>query len=90
MRGKLIIGTGVTIGENIMPHLLSSFKKSYPEVELSLRILDTNEIKKQVLSYELEMGIVGAQINHKDLFTDLPGGRGIGGSPWHPWAYPSP
>ncbi|MEW6681230.1 MAG: LysR substrate-binding domain-containing protein [bacterium] len=67
--GKLIIGTGVTIGENIMPHLLSSFKKSYPEVELSLRILDTNEIKNQVLSYELEMGIVGAQINHKDLFT---------------------
>jgi len=68
--GKLTIGTGVTIGENIMPTLLSSFKKKYSNVELALRILDTSEIIKQMLEYQLDMGIVGAEVNHKDLILE--------------------
>ena len=65
--GKIIIGTGVTIGESIMPQLLGLFKKKYPLVEISLKILDTSAIIKQMLSHKLDLGIVGADVHHNDL-----------------------
>lgn len=68
--GWLTIGTGVTVGENIMPTLLGSFKQNYPAVEIALRILDTSEITKQMLSHELDLGVVGAEVNHKDIILE--------------------
>ncbi|MEW5767072.1 MAG: selenium metabolism-associated LysR family transcriptional regulator [bacterium] len=68
--GGLTIGTGVTIGENIMPKLLGSFKHNYPAVEIALRILDTSQITKQMLSHKLDLGIVGAEVNHKDIILE--------------------
>lgn len=67
LRGKITIGAGVTIGEGIMPPLLGDFKQKYPDVELALRIMDTSEITKRMLTHELDIGIVGAEIHHKDL-----------------------
>ncbi|MDI6793866.1 MAG: selenium metabolism-associated LysR family transcriptional regulator [bacterium] len=70
VKGRLTLGTGVTVGENIMPKLLGSFKENYPAVEIALRILDTSEITKQMLSNELDLGVVGAEVNHKDLVLE--------------------
>ena len=70
VKGRLTLGTGVTVGENMMPKLLSFFKKDYPAVEIALRILDTSEIIKQMLSYKLDLGIVGAELSHKDLILE--------------------
>ncbi|MBU1615598.1 LysR family transcriptional regulator [bacterium] len=70
VKGRLTLGAGVTVGENMMPRLLSLFKKNYPAVEIALRILDTSEIIKQMLSYELDMGIIGAELSHKDLILE--------------------
>ncbi|MDI6800253.1 MAG: selenium metabolism-associated LysR family transcriptional regulator [Actinomycetota bacterium] len=86
--GRLTIGTGVTVGEGLMPLLLGSFKKSYPAVEVVLRILDTAEIIRQMLDYKLDVGIVGADINEKDLvlekFTE--DNLVLIAPPSHPWA----
>lgn len=68
--GRLTIGAGVTTGEGVMPLLLGSFKKAHPRVEISLRILDTFEIMAQAISLELDLGIVGAEISHKDLILE--------------------
>ncbi len=65
--GKITIGTGVTIGESTMPQLLGLFKKKYPLVEISLKILDTSAIIKQMLSHKLDMGIIGAKIYNNNL-----------------------
>jgi DNA-binding transcriptional LysR family regulator len=65
--GKITIGAGVTIGEGTMPQSLGLFKKKYPLIEISLKILDTSAIIKQMLSYKLDMGIIGANIHHNNL-----------------------
>ncbi len=65
--GKITIGAGVTIGEGTMPQSLGLFKKKYPLVEISLKILDTSAIIKQMLSYKLDIGIIGANIYHNNL-----------------------
>ncbi len=86
--GSLTIGTGVTVGEGLMPLLLGSFKKSYPAVDVVLRILDTAEIIRQMLDYKLDVGIVGADLSEKDLalekFTE--DNLVLIASPSHPWA----
>lgn len=68
--GRLTIGTGVTVGEGLMPLLLGSFKKNHPAVEVVLRILDTAEIIRQMLDYKLDVGIVGADLSEKDLVLE--------------------
>jgi len=85
--GKITLGTGVTIGEGIMPKLLGDFKQKYPQVEITLRILDTSEITNQLLTHKLDMGIVGAEVNHKDLTIEkFTSDRLILiVSPSHPW-----
>ncbi|MEW6605966.1 MAG: LysR family transcriptional regulator [bacterium] len=88
LRGKIIIGAGVTIGEGLMPHLLGSFKQKYPAVEIALRIMDTSEITKQMVAHELDLGIVGAEVNYKDLLIEkFTSDRLILiVSPSHPWS----
>ncbi len=86
--GKITIGVGVTIGEGIMPQLLGSFKQKYPDVEIALRIMDTSEITRQMVALELDMGIVGAEVNYKDLVIEkFTSDRLILiVSPSHPWS----
>lgn len=66
-RGSLLLGASTGPGEHVLPQLLSQFKADRPEIDVALRILPTDEIIEQVLSYELEVGIVGAKILHPKL-----------------------
>ncbi len=70
IKGRLNIGCGVTIGEGIMPQVIGAFKKEFPQVEVSLLISDTSEITKRIVRYELDLGIVGAEISHKDIILE--------------------
>ncbi len=70
VRGRLNIGCGVTIGEGIMPQVIGSFKKKYPQTEFTLWISDTSEITKRIVRCELDLGIVGVEISHKDIILE--------------------
>ena len=70
VKGKLNIGCGVTIGERIMPQVIGRFKKKYPETEFSLWIFDTSEIVRRMVNHELDLGIVGAEVSHKDIILE--------------------
>lgn len=61
VRGRLAVGGSTTPGQYILPKLLSLFKDAYPDVLLTLRIGDTEEIEEAVLAGELAAGLVGAK-----------------------------
>jgi DNA-binding transcriptional LysR family regulator len=72
LRGTLLVGASTGPGEHILPQVLGRFKAEYPDVDVVLRILPTNEIIEQVLAYDLEIGVVGAKdTNPKLLFEPL-------------------
>lgn len=62
MKGNLEIGGSTIPGEYILPSLISKFKKSYPEIIITLRIRDTKDVAALVLEGKVEIGVVGARI----------------------------
>jgi DNA-binding transcriptional LysR family regulator len=65
--GHLTLGASTIPGEYILPPLLGQFKKQYPEIRITLRIGDTEEIVDELLNNKIELGIIGAKITHSRL-----------------------
>lgn len=61
VKGRLAVGGSTIPGEYILPKLLGKFKKEYPDVSITLRIADTREITEQIVSGELQVGLIGAE-----------------------------
>jgi DNA-binding transcriptional LysR family regulator len=61
VRGSIAVGGSTIPGEYILPRLLGKFKKEFPEVSISLRVADTNEIVEQLIAGDLHAGVVGAE-----------------------------
>ena len=75
IRGRLVIGGSTIPGTYLMPQLIGDFKKQYPDVIVSLKIGDTENVIEDILKGNLELGIVGAKadtkkIVQKKLFED--------------------
>jgi len=66
-KGHLVVGGSTIPGEYILPPLLGEFKKRYPEITVTLRIGDTEEIIEELLNNRIELGIIGAKIQNPRL-----------------------
>lgn len=58
VRGTLQLGTSHHVGLHRLPPVLRSFSKRYPDVELALRFIDSEEGVKGVASGELELALI--------------------------------
>ena len=67
IKGKLKLGASTTIGEYIAPYILGSFKKMYPEVELSLEVSNSEDIEAAIHDTALDIGLVEGPPIGKDL-----------------------
>jgi len=50
-----------------LPPLLGDFKKPYPDIQITMRIADTAVIVEELLSRNLELGVVGGRIKDEHL-----------------------
>ena len=88
LAGRMAIGAGTIPGAYILPEKIGAFKKSHPDITITLRITGSRTIANEILSGELEMGILGAQWREngliwQEIFSDeliLTVAAG------HPWA----
>ncbi|MCL4078453.1 selenium metabolism-associated LysR family transcriptional regulator [Coriobacteriia bacterium Es71-Z0120] len=60
--GHLDIAASTTPGQYVLPRLLGSFLKQYPEVSVSLRVYDTAEVVERVEAGEAHIAMTGAEI----------------------------
>ncbi|MFN3713425.1 MAG: LysR family transcriptional regulator substrate-binding protein [Alcanivoracaceae bacterium] len=56
--GKLRIGTSHHIGLHRLPPILRQFSRQYPEVQLDIHFIDSEEAWEGVLQGDLELGVV--------------------------------
>ncbi|MGB4594018.1 MAG: selenium metabolism-associated LysR family transcriptional regulator [Coriobacteriia bacterium] len=61
--GRLVVAASTTPGQYILPKILGSFLSRYPEVGVSLRVLDTTEVVETVEMGEAQLGMTGAEIS---------------------------
>lgn len=66
-RGKLIIGSLLTCMNYLLPSAIMTFKKHYPNIELSVQGLRAEEIEKGTLENEIDLGLTFLPNDHEDI-----------------------
>ncbi len=61
-RGSLRIGASTTPGMYLIPGVVASFKRQHPNIEIHLRIKDTQQVEAGVLNNEFDFGFVGGHL----------------------------
>ncbi|HFE37423.1 MAG TPA: LysR family transcriptional regulator [Gammaproteobacteria bacterium] len=69
--GVLIIGASTTIAEYMLPALLGDFKAQYPDVNVRLKISNTDGIVSMVENNVIDFGVVEADVSNKSLVVEL-------------------
>lgn len=66
-RGRLVVGASTTPGEVFIPHVAVELSERYPEVALDVQIADTEESLAALLEREVEVAIVGREVDEHRL-----------------------
>ena len=69
--GALTIGASTTIAEYMLPSLLGEFKNRYPEINLRLKVSNTEGIVSMVEQNVIDLGVVEAPVSNKNLIVEI-------------------
>jgi DNA-binding transcriptional LysR family regulator len=61
-RGSLRIGASTTPGMYLIPKVVAVFKRHHPNIQIHLRIKDTEQVEAGVLNNEFDFGFVGGHL----------------------------
>ncbi|MFR3728058.1 LysR substrate-binding domain-containing protein [Lacrimispora sp.] len=56
--GTLRVGASMTIGEFLLPSILSEFMKSYPNIKLDMTIENTEHIYEKFKNYDIDIALI--------------------------------
>ncbi len=60
LKGRLQFAASLTIGEYVLPRLLGSFLRRFPEISVDMKVMNTTEIIEAVAHQGLDFGIIEA------------------------------
>ena len=69
--GSLTIGASTTIAEYMLPALLGDFKVKYPDVNIHLKVSNTEGIVSMVENNTIDLGVVEAPVANKNLVVEI-------------------
>lgn len=86
--GVLMIGASTTIAEYMLPALLGDFKKQYPDVNVQLKVSNSDGIVQMVENNVIDLGVVESPVMNKNLVVEVCRNDELVGvvSPQHPLA----
>ena len=65
---RVRLGASTTPGVYIVPAALGAFRAALPLVELTFRIANSADVEQALVNNELDLGVVGEDIAHAELF----------------------
>lgn len=69
--GVLMIGASTTIAEYLLPALLGDFKKKYPDVNVQLKVSNSDGIVHMVENNVIDLGVVESPVMNKNLVVEI-------------------
>lgn len=69
--GVLILGASTTVAEYMLPVLLGDFKAKYPDVNIRLKVSNTEGIVSMVENNIIDLGVVEAPVANKNLAVEV-------------------
>ncbi len=67
MNGDLEIGASLTIAEHILPKLLGLYKQQFPQVNVHLKVFNSEIIVKKLLNEEINLGFIESMVSYSNL-----------------------
>jgi DNA-binding transcriptional LysR family regulator len=71
IRGALTIGASTTIAEYMLPALLGEFKHQYPDINLRLKVSNSEGIVSMVEHNVIDLGLVESPVSNKNLIVEV-------------------
>jgi DNA-binding transcriptional LysR family regulator len=68
--GAITIGASTTIAEYMLPSLLGDFKIKYPDVNIHLKVSNSDGIVAMVENNVIDLGVVEAPVGNKNLVVE--------------------
>jgi DNA-binding transcriptional LysR family regulator len=68
--GALTLGASTTIAEYMLPVLLGDFKAKYPDINLRLKVSNTEGIVSMVEHNVIDLGVVEGSVTNKNLVVE--------------------
>jgi len=69
-KGRLLLGASLTIGESILPRWLGPFGKEYPNIGISMKVMNTTHLIEEIETHQLNFAIIEAPIQHHDMHIE--------------------
>lgn len=69
-RGSLAIGASTLPGEYILPEIVGKFKNIYPDINVKLKIADTERIIEDLKNREVQIGFLGGLPDEQKLHVE--------------------
>lgn len=66
-KGKITIGASTTIGIYILPEIIKAFSEKYPDIEISIIIENTANIKSLILENKVDFAYVEGEIKSEEI-----------------------
>jgi len=70
LKGRLNFAASLTIGEYVLPRLLGPFLLRYPEVSVSMQVMNTTEIVESIANQGMAFGLVEAPTDDDAVVTE--------------------
>jgi len=88
IKGSLSIGASSTIGNYLLPTIISSFKKKVPQVNISLVVNNTKTITERLNAGEIDIALVEGDVSKQRFTVEtlIDDEMVVIMSPAHPWA----
>jgi DNA-binding transcriptional LysR family regulator len=65
--GHLKVGASFTIGNHLATRYLAGYLAGHPEADVQLEIANTPDVVAKVLNYEVDVGMIENEAQHRDL-----------------------
>ena len=88
IKGALNIGASSTIGNYLLPSIISAFKKKVPQVNISLVVSNTKTITEKLNAGEIDIALVEGDVSKQRFAVEtlISDELVVIMSPAHPWA----
>jgi DNA-binding transcriptional LysR family regulator len=67
---KVIIGASTTLGEYVLPRIISAFGRGHPEADIYLQVANANEILKQLSAHAFNLALVEGQFDNHSFIVE--------------------
>ena len=67
--GSLNLVASSTIGNYVLPYLITAFKSMHPDVHVNMLVYNTKTAEKLILDRSVDLGFVEGEVNHEQIIV---------------------